>query len=222
MIGSTLTTHVKGHVSIKNGRVFKNGLMVPDENTGKIVLDKFNAVHNRNMAALIARGLSNTDTSPVGTHQIFALCLGNGGSSVDSMNQITYLPPNVSDPNARLYNQTYSEVVDEQQAPTPAANSVTYQQSTTDNTSIVIVTATIAAGEPAGQDLTDTPPSPDFNTQPFAFDELGLFSYGANGAFTFTDVPSDSMLLTHIIFSPILKTANRELVLTYTLTVAVS
>lgn len=222
MTGSTLTTKIKGHVHLANGRVLKNGILVADELTGKTLVDKYNAVHNRNMAAMIARGLSNTDTSPTGTHQIFALGLGNGGSSVDSMNQITYLPPNVTDPNARLYNQTYFEYVDEQQSFTPAANSVTYQQSTTDNTSIVIVTATIAAGEPIGQDLTDTPPNPDFNTQPFAFDELGLFSYGANGTFTNTTVPSDSLLLTHIIFSPILKTANRELVLTYTLTVAVS
>lgn len=222
MTGSILTTNVKGHVKLQNGRVLKNGLLVPDEQTGLVLLDKYNAVHNRNMATVIARGLSNTNASPIGTHQIYAVGLGNGGSSVDSMNQITYLPPNVSDVNARLYNQTYFEQVDEQQATTPAANSVTYQQSTTDNTSIVIVTATIAAGEPLGQNLTDTPPDPSFNTQQYAFDELGLFSYGSNGTFTNTAVPTDALLLTHIIFSPILKTANRELVLTYTLTIGVS
>lgn len=221
MTTATLKTTVKGHVLIQDGMVLKNGVLVPDENTGRVRLSKMNAVHNQNMATMIARGLSNTDAASVGTHQIYGIALGNGGSSVDSMNQITYLPPNVVGTNARLYNQTYFEVVDEQQAGTPAANSVTYQQSTTDTTSIVIITATIAAGEPSGQDLTDTPPDPNFNSQ-FSFDELGLFSYGSNGAFSYTSVPSDALLLTHIIFSPILKTANRELVITYTLTISVS
>lgn len=225
MTSATFNTKITGHVSIADGMVLKNGVLVPDENTGRIRLDKFNAVHNKNMATLIARGLSNSQFGSVGNHQIFGIGLGNGGSTVDSMSQITFSPPNVSGTGARLYNQTYFEVVDEQQASVPAGNSVTYQQSTTDNTSIVIITATIAAGEPTGQNLTDTPPDPNFNSE-YSFDELGLFSSGsispATGDFTYTTVPTDSLLLTHIIFSPILKTANRELVITYSLTVSVS
>ena len=222
MTSSTLQTRVTGHVKIQDGRILKNGILIPDEMTGQVRLDKFNAVHNKNMATVIARGLSNTIlNAPVGSHQIYGVGLGNGGSSIDSMNQITYLSPNVIDANARLYNQTYFEVVDEQQVSTPAANSVTYQQSPTGDTSIVIVTATIAAGEPLGQDLTDSPPNPNINSL-YSFDELGLFCYGGSGAFSNTTVPTDALLLTHIIFSPILKTANRELVLTYTLTISVS
>jgi len=210
MSSVNLNFKVKGHVHIK------------DAKTGEVLLDKDNAIHNQNMAVAIARGLSNTDFDAIGTHQIYALALGNGGSDVNNMNQITYLPPNVSSGAAdRLYNQTYYEVVDEQQAGTPSANSVTYQQSGIDTTSIVIITATIAAGEPSGQDISDSPPDPNFNSE-FAFDELGLYTYGTNGAFTDGGVPVDSLLLTHIIFSPILKTANRELVITYTLTVSVS
>ena len=209
MTAATLKTTVKGHVLITDGK------------TGEVLLDKDNAVHNQNMAVAIARGLSHTDASSVGTHQIYALALGNGGSTVDSMNQITYLPPNITGAGARLYNQTYFDVVDEQQSGTAAANSVTYQQSTTDTTSIVIVTMTIAAGEPSGQDTTDSPPDPNFNSQ-YSFDELALMTYGTSGSFSYTTAPADSLLLTHIIFSPILKTANRELVVTYTLTVAVS
>ena len=173
------------------------------------------------MAIAIARGLSNTDYASVGTHQIYALALGNGGAHVDNMDQITYLPPNVNEVNDRLYNQTYFDIVDEQQASTPTANSVTYQQSSTDTSSIVIITMTISAGEPSGQDTTDSPPDPDFNSQ-YSFNELGLFTYGTNGSFTYTTVPTDSLLLSHIIFSPILKTASRELVITYTLTVTVT
>lgn len=192
--------NIKGHV------------LVQDKTTGEVLLNKNNAVHNKNMAIAIARGLANeppSAPSDPGINQIYKIKLGNGGSFIDSLNQITYQPPNVTGASADLYNTTYEEVVDEQQASTPAENSVTWQESPApDETTIVIVTATIAAGEPTGQDLSDSPPNPDPEAQ-FAFDELGLFT-------------SDDKLLTHIIFSPILKTANRELVITYTLTISVS
>jgi hypothetical protein len=191
MTAAIVNTHVKGHV------------LVQDASTGEVLLDKFNAVHNKNMAIALARGLAND-----ANHQIYKIKLGNGGSSIDSMNQITYQAPNVTGSGADLYNPTYSEIIDEAQASTPAENSVTYQESPTNDTTIVICTATIASGEPAGQDVSDSPPNPNPEAQ-FAFDELGLFS-------------ADNRLLTHIIFSPILKTQNRELVITYTLTISVS
>lgn len=222
MTSASLTTHIKGHVLIQDGMVLKNGVLVPDENTGRIRLNKNNAIHNRNMAEMLARGLSNTDFDMVGTHQIYGIGLGNGGSTIDGLNQITYLSPNVVGVNARLHNQTYFEVVDEQQAGVPTGNSVTYLPSALeDNTSIVIVTAKIGAGEPVGQDISDTPPNANVNSE-YVFDELGLFSYGVNGSFNNTSTPVDALLLSHIIFSPILKTANRELVITYTLTISIS
>ena len=198
MTQSAFTTTITGHVLVK------------DKTTNEVLLDKNNAIHNKNMAIAIARGLSNEppDGLGVGRHQIYRIKLGNGGSSIDSMNMITYQPPNITGA-ANLYSPTYSEVIDDAQGTTPAENSVTYQISPLpDLTTIVICTATVAAGEPSGQDLSDSPPNPDPEAQ-YAFDELGLFT-------------SDDLLLTHIIFSPILKTANRELVITYTLTVSVS
>ena len=199
MTSAVINTHVHGHVHIV------------DKLTGDVLLDKDNAVHNMNMAIAIARGLSNEPVDPtsgIGKNQIYKLKLGNGGSNINSTDQITYLPPNILGSAADLYNTTYFEVVDELQASTPAENSVTFQQNTTNSTTIVITTMTIAAGEPSAQDTTDSPPDPNANSQ-YAFDELGLFTY-------------DNLLLTHIIFSPILKTANRELVITYTLTISVS
>jgi hypothetical protein len=127
------------------------------------------------------------------------------------------VPPNITGTGARLYNQTYFEVVD---PGAQANNSVTYQNNL-DTTSVVIVTMTIAAGEPSGQDISDSPPDPNFNST-YSFDELSLMTFGTSGSFSNTGAPADSLLLTHIIFSPILKTANRELVITYTLTVSVS
>lgn len=200
MSSNPVTVNVVGHVLIK------------DKHTGQVMLDKNNAIHNKHMGIALARGLANappTGAPARGVNQIYALKLGNGGSAIDSGNMITYLPPNVTGGSANLYNTTYEELVDDQQATTPSENSVTYTTNADpDDTSIVIITATIAAGEPGGQDISDSPPNSDPEAQ-FAFDELGLFT-------------SDGMLLTHIIFSPILKTANREIVITYTLTISVS
>ena len=199
MTVETFKTTVKGHVHIA------------DKLTGEVLVNKNNAIHNKNMAVAIARGLANeppTAGSSIGVNQIFSIRLGNGGSIVDNTNLISYQPPNVVGANATLYNETYSEVIDEAQSSTPSENSVTYLENSADETSIVICTATIAAGEPSGQDLTDTEGNPYTEAQ-YAFDELGLFT-------------SDDRMLSHIIFSPILKTANRELVITYTLTISVS
>jgi hypothetical protein len=199
MTSATLKTKIKGHVHIE------------DKTTGEVLLDKDNAIHNKNMAIAIARGLSNMSrdsATGIGFNQIYKMKFGNGGSNIDSQNQITYQPPNVTLPTADLYNTTYFEVIDEQVSGTPSENYVNFQESPSDTSTIVICTCTIAAGEPSGQDLTDSPGDPNPNST-YAFDELGLFTF-------------DDKLLSHIIFSPILKTANRELVITYTLTITVS
>lgn len=190
-MSAILQTKIVGHVLIK-------------DQDGNVLLDKKNAIHNKNMATAIARGLA---------HDVYGVVnkikLGNGGSSINGSNEITYLAPNVTGVNADLYNPTYEEIIDDAVVGAPAENSVTYQvTSDPGTTAIVICSCTISAGEPNGQDTTDSPPNANPDSQ-FAFDELGLFT-------------EDDRLLTHIIFSPILKTANRELVITYTLTIAVS
>jgi hypothetical protein len=217
-MSTIIKTKVDGHV------------LIADKASGEILLDRSNAIHNQNMATALSRGLSHSDYSlSVGNHQIFALCMGNGGTTVDSQGNITYLTPNIIGANAWLYNQTYYDVVDSGSSANVNGNSVTYQNSTTDTSSIVIVTMNIPAGLPIGEVTTDSPPIPNVNSQ-FSFDELCLATYGSASTVwastpsqsTYAAYPSDSLLLSHIIFSPILKTANRELVITYTLTVSVS
>lgn len=190
MSTSTLNATIKGHVLIK------------DSLTGEVLLDKNNAVHNKNMAIAVARGLSNSPNST-----IYRIKLGNGGSTINGANNITYQAPRVTGATADLYSTTYNEII--QTSAGPSENSVSYQENTDPaTTTIVICSMTLSAGEPSGQDASDTPPNSNPDAA-YAFDELGLFT-------------SDNKLLTHIIFSPILKTANRELVFTYTLTVSVS
>ena len=199
---ANVSVGVKGHV------------LIEDKSTGEILLDRFNAIHSKNFAAAIAKGLANTqpmlskiDGVEFGYHRpsvVFMMKFGNGGTSIGSLGEITYQAPNVAGNTADLYNATYSEVIDAAYAGTPDGNSVSYLISEDpDTSSIVICTATIGANEPSGQDLSLNSTS---NEATFAFDELGLFT-------------SDGKLLTHIVFSPIPKTAERELVITYTLTV---
>ena len=92
---------VKGHVNIT-------------DSAGNVLLDKSNAVHPQNMSRVIARALSNESNFNV--HRI---AFGNGGTIVDAAYTITYKTPNDGQPpdvrtwDSRLYNETYSEIIDE-------------------------------------------------------------------------------------------------------------
>jgi hypothetical protein len=188
MSKENLTLKVVGHIQIK------------DKNTGEIIRDVYNAVHSQNMAKIIARSLSRESNGFV--HK---LCLGNGGTYLNSSDQIVYRTPNVTG-NATLYNQTYEEIVDDSDGSVPVGNSVVSAVSPPPAiTSLIVCTMELDPAEPIGQAVADDVPSnPDF-----VFDELGLKS-------------SDGLLLTHVVFSPIAKTANRGFSVTYTLTVSVS
>lgn len=195
-----LKTKIKGHVLIKDAR------------TDEVLLDKFNAIHPANMAKVLARGLANEDN-----HQIFRMEFGNGGTNIDSTGNIIYLSPNTEAVDATLHNTTYGdgpahdgvnaeEVVDIKASNTGAGNSV-ISQAGNELTSLVICTVQLKADEPNGQAATDS--NTTNSNSAFTFDELGLKTY-------------DGLLLSHIIFNPIEKNAQRELIISYTLTISVS
>jgi len=170
------------------------------DDLGNVLLDKWNAVHPENMSLIIGRGLSR-----VANYYVHTLVLGNGGASVGSSGAITYLPPVTVGDAATIYNETYREIVDDVDAGVGSNNSVAIA-SGSGTTSVVTVNLELVASEPSSQPTTDQAPSSEDD---FAFDELGLLS-------------EDSKLLSHIIFSPILKSANRSITITYTLTITVS
>lgn len=188
---------------------------IVDKNTGEVLVNKCNAIHNRNMALAIARGLANESN-----HQIFKMAFGNGGTYVEAGTsggfQYHYNSPNIIDPAADLYNKTYEEVIDDQEV-TSNGNQVVTSTGTIDNTFLVICTCTLAANEPSGQSTTDGADDGGSSSSPteelYSFDELGLK--------TNDNTTEGGLLLSHLIFNPIEKTANRELVITYTLTVSV-
>jgi len=174
-----------------------------EDDLGNVLLDQKNAVHPQNMATVIGRGLARSSD-----YWVNKIYLGNGGASVGSNGAVTYLPPNTSPASATLYNKTYEEVVDEtfgSDGNGGSANVVSNASGTGVET-VVTVIADLAADQPASQSTTDQAMSTEDD---FAFDELGLIS-------------NDGLLLSHIIFSPILKSANRAITITYTLTITVS
>ena len=189
-----ISTKIKGHV------------LIQDKATGEVLLDKMNAVHPQNMARIIARGLANEPNQ-----QIFKIALGNGGTYIGSDAKIVYNSPHTTNPTTKLYNQTYEEIVDDNDSRIISypGNSVISQPSPSDTSSLVICTIQLSSMEPSGQAATDGETT---NTEsPFTFDELGLMT---------ADTPP--LLLSHIIFNPIEKNQQRELIISYTLTVSVS
>lgn len=96
-----LKMQVKGHLNIT-------------DDLGQVLLDKDNAVHPQNMSRVIARALSNESN-----YNVYRIAFGNGGTQTDAAFTITYRPPNDGQPpdtrtwDSRLYNETYSEIIDE-------------------------------------------------------------------------------------------------------------
>ncbi len=180
-------------------------VLARDKDTGQVILDEFNDVHPQNMAKVIARALANEDHA-----FIYKMVLGNGGTHIDAGLNITYLPPNTTGDNAALYNQTYEEIIDDTHVNVGVGNSVVSSQSSPPAiTSVVTCTLELSSDEPAGQSDNDgstTDPDSDYT-----FDELGLVT---------SEIPS--VMLSHIVFSPVEKTSNRSIVITYTLTISVS
>ncbi len=198
-----LKTTVSGHVLIK------------DNATGEVLLDKYNAIHPKNMATAIARGLSNTPN-----YQIFKIKLGNGGTVINATQQIEFRPPTTTGDTADLYNPTYVEVIDENDAAVGAGNSVVFTNIPASTNTRVIATCVISSNEAVNNPTDGGDGDPQLNPEgTYFFDELGLFTRQTDA--NLLDGAGE-LMLSHLIFSPIEHTGNRELTIVYTLTISVS
>lgn len=188
----TLKHFVKGHILIR------------DAVTGEVLVDKNNAINYENFSIALSRTISNR---PDGWIQ--EMVFGNGAASVSGTGTITYLPPNVVGTSAQLYNETFSKVVNDLSPLNldPASNYITTAHLSGTTYSDVIVTCNLGVGEPAGQEAFDTATT---ITGPFVFNEIGLKSYDPRGR-------SQGKLLTHVVFSPVQKSLNRQLSIVYTI-----
>lgn len=181
--------HIEGHIHIHDP-------------VGKITyVNKRNAIHYENMSIGLAQSLSNS-----GRGFIYKIGLGNGGTSIDPTGIITYLTPNSSGTNASLYNQTYEKVIDPNASENtdPTRNFTEIRHVTGTNYTDIFCSCLLDYGEPNNQTAFDTSSN---SASAYVFDELGLRSYSPTG---------DSLLLTHVIFHPVLKSLNRLIQVDYT------
>lgn len=187
-----------------SGILVQGHIKIYDPTTGKIFVDKRNAIHYENMSIALAESLSNA-----GQGFIYEMSFGNGGTSVDPIGIITYLTPNSTGTNAGLYNQTFSKVVDDRSVNNidPARNFIETRHVSGTNYTDVVVSCLLDYGEPDGQQAFDTATNID---DLFVFDELGLRSYSPSGT---------GRLLTHVIFHPVQKSLNRLIQIDYTVRV---
>ena len=175
-------------------------ILIRDADTKEEIVNKRNAIHYGNMANMIAQALTNQPGA-----YIHFMAFGNGSTSVDGAGKVIYKSPRVSESyenSATLYSRTYEKVIS--------------NNTSTDKIEIITgssytdlkITCTLGYNQPAGQDNFDTSTTQDGL---YVFDELGLLSYATD--------PNDSKLLTHVIFHPVQKSANRSIEIIYTVRV---
>jgi hypothetical protein len=181
--------HIEGHIKIH------------DPVSKEIYVNKRNAIHYENISIALAESMANS-----GQGFIYQMAFGNGGTSIDPTGIITYLTPNTSGTNASLYNETYSKVVNNNSSTNldPSRNFIESRHVTGTNYTDIFVTCLLDYGEPSGQGAYDTTTSTEAT---YVFDELGLQSYNSDGS---------TLLLTHVIFHPVLKSLNRLIQIDYT------
>jgi len=186
------------------------GHLLAKDDLGKIHINKHNDIHPQNMARVIARGLSNEHN-----FSIYRMAFGNGGTVTNAAFQISYNSPNTGvspDPNtwdSRLYNETYSEVVDDAslligtdpgssgsnagQRPGGGADpsgdpaSIEHvsgpgvRSNELGTISQVVISVVLNPGEPGGQFTSDNQAPVENTESDFTFDEIGLYTSGGPG-----------------------------------------
>ncbi len=170
-----------------------------DPESGEILVKRRNAVNYENMSLAVANLLANAAGS-TSTYEISTMRFGNGGTSIDGLGAVTYKATNTNSASGALYNQTHSQTVDDDITGS-VDNQVTANHTSPNSYSDVITTCTLDYNIPAGQDLTDT--GTDMNGT-YVFDELALYT-------------ANNDLLTHVVFHPVQKSANRKIQVIYTL-----
>lgn len=179
-------------------------VLIRDYDTNEVLLDKHNAINYENFAVAIASLLSGTVDSTTGQgFEIVQMKFGNGGTVIDATGNVEYRTTNTDTKLGDLYNQTYTKIVDVDDAGNTDTtnNKVEIQPYAGQPYSDVVVTATLDYAEPTGQETTDTTTSMNGD---FTFDEVALQT-------------AANTRLSHICFHPIEKSANRKIQVIYTI-----
>lgn len=190
---------VRGHVQIHD---------ITDGDSVSL-LDDHNDINPENMSFAIAQSLcAEQDNAGQNLGAIYQMRFGNGGTTIIAgEDRINYKKPRTSTLSS-LYSDRYGKVVNKSIDNTVDVNynSVKAIHIPGQVFSDIIITATLGLGEPVGQAESDRARIAGVGAEKdaFVFDELGLYDYSGKH-------------LTHIIFHPIQKSANRILQIKYTI-----
>ncbi len=199
-----LPVYVRGHVLIQDSE-------------GNVLLDKKNAVHPQNMARVISRALANEDN-----YFIHRIAYGNGGTVVDPTGLVSFktandgLSPDLQEWRSRLYNETYSEIVDDSNinigtdpgstdpsrpggGSVPSGDPASLEHVSGPGVrsqelgviSQVVISAVINPTEPTGQIVSDQDPNPGSSGDAIE-DPEGTFVFDELGLYTTGAGSSDS------------------------------
>lgn len=190
----TATGAAMGHVKIR------------DKMTGELLVDQKNAVHFGNLSSAIAEALSSLDRG-----HIRYMAFGNGGTIIEPTGEIFYREPDVSnsrDESASLYSETFKKEIDQTESnyTLPILGSSGFAD--------VKIVVTLDFIEPGlNQDAIDRAENTEADA---VFDELAVYT-GEAGISGSLSNSADALLVTHVIFNPIQKSANRILEIDYTI-----
>jgi hypothetical protein len=203
MIDST-NINIDGHVKIW------------DPKTQEIFVSKHNAINPETMTLIIATMLQGNNDS-----YVYEMHMGNGGLIIDETGNITYndVTDNLSTGiEAGLYNPTYFKVVDTADSTNNidiVNNKVIVSHTSGLNYTDLVITCTLEENEPNSSNENILIDTPEESNGDYIFNELGLKSRGSKGKNT-------GYLLSHIVFDPVQKSANRVIQIIYTLRIRVN
>ena len=184
-------------------------LKIIDKETGEILVKKRNAIHQGNMAYIIAVGLAGQTVDVNvggGSPSINWMAFGNGGST--STTTLSYRSPNVSSvydqqpmsvSSAKLYSKTYEQLVNKEVFfPGQSLGNDEFIPASTSKLKFSLDINHDAVSIATGQ----TTPTSDSSTdaaavEAFTFDEIGLVA-GVTDAGTLDE--TKSLLVTHVTF----------------------
>ena len=206
-------------------------LKIYDKDSGDILVQKKNAIHPGNMAYVLASALAGKSTSVNSSGDaphINWMQFGNGGSV--STTTLSYKSPRVNSTydelaitasNSSLYVPKYEQL---------STNTVYFPgedmgagELVPNNTAKVNISVNLTHADYATA-VSETIPANDASTdvsavEAFTFDEIGLMAgVTDSGALDKTK----TLMLTHVTFHPVLLSANRTIVIDYTVTIQIS
>lgn len=170
----------------------------------EFVTNQQNAIHFGNIVPALGYAFLGDDDYFLNT-----MAFGNDATAITQDGKVFYRSKNVSniyDPSADLYNQTYQKTLTNLSDATPVqGNNIDTSLSDLGHFDINIV-ATLDFGEPTGQDMEAVGEDPD---APYMFDEIGMKT-------------DNGLLVSHIVFHPIMKAASRSIEVEYTIRIQMS